>query len=40
MRFIDANIILRYLLEDDSALSNKATTILTQGATWQMQMAE
>ena len=30
MRFIDANIILRYLLEDDSVLSNKAAIILEQ----------
>lgn len=28
MRFVDANIILRYLLEDDSVLSGKAANIL------------
>jgi predicted nucleic-acid-binding protein len=28
MRFVDANIILRYLLEDDSVLSVKAANIL------------
>lgn len=28
MRFADANIVLRYLLEDDQALSLKAATLI------------
>lgn len=31
MRFVDANVILRYLLDDDPQLAEKATKILEQG---------
>lgn len=31
MRFIDANVILRYLLDDDPQLAEKAAKILEQG---------
>ena len=31
MRFVDANVILRYLLDDDPQLAEKAVKILEQG---------
>jgi predicted nucleic-acid-binding protein len=31
MRFVDANVILRYLLDDDPSLAEKAAKILEQG---------
>jgi predicted nucleic-acid-binding protein len=31
MRFVDANVILRYLLDDDPQLAEKAAKILEQG---------
>ena len=31
MRFVDANVILRYLLDDDPQLAEKATKIIEQG---------
>lgn len=31
MRFVDANVILRYLLDDDSQLAEKAARLLEEG---------